>query len=156
MKSTSLAKGILIGLAAGVAATAAKTIWEHYFPVRDEDTPPPPEKLADEVSLRVTGEEVNKENKNWITEAIHWAFGTLSGVITTLISDRTKLASSAFGIPAGGAMWAATHGSIVPALGLEKSVSDTKPEYARNEFLGHLVYSAVVNLARKGLMRLFR
>lgn len=156
MKANSLSKGILIGLAAGVAATAAKTIWEHYFPVRDEDTPPPPEVLADEVSLKVTGEEVNQENKHWITETIHWLFGTLSGVATTLISDRTKLASAAFGLPAGGALWAATHGSVVPALGLEKKVTDIKPEYARNELLGHLVYSVVVNLARKGLMRAFR
>jgi putative membrane protein len=156
MKSTNLTKGILIGLAAGVAATAAKTIWEHYFPVRDEDTPPPPEILADEVSLKVTGEKVSKKNKGLITEAIHWAFGTLSGVLTTLISDRTKLASTAFGIPAGGAFWAATHGSIVPALGLEKPISDIKPEYARNEFLGHLVYGAVINLVQKGLVKAFK
>lgn len=153
MKASNTAKGILIGLAAGVVATAAKTIYEHYFPVRDEDTPPPSQKLADEVSIGVTGTEVQPEKKAVVADGIGWLISTLSAAGQSLLADNFKLARTGLGLPLGTAIWTATHGTTMPALGLEKSVSEEKFEFARNRIFSYLIYTLVISVARKGLVR---
>lgn len=147
MTSQDLFKGALCGLVAGVAATAAKTVWEEYFPVRHGNTDPPPAIIAQQATERtLTAKE--KENASL---AIHSVFGIGTGLVYGGAAEAAPFITSGLGLPFGLGFYGMTHGSVVPALGLEPWPTEVKREYAANEFAGHLVYALTLELVRRGM-----
>ena len=132
-----------------MAATAIKTVWEEYFPVRDEDAKTPPTVLAEEI----TGKELNDKEAEQTSLAIHGVFGVGTGAVYGGLAEVVPEVTIAAGLPFGVSFYALTHGSTVPAAGLEPWPTEVKPEYARNEFVGHLVYALTLEVVRNGLRR---
>ena len=149
MNSNDVLKGALCGLAGGVAATIAKTVWEEYFPVRDKQTKTPPAILAE----RVTETDLTEREEGAAEQGIHATFGVGTGVLYGTVAEALPAVTVAGGLPFGAAFYGATHGSLVPALGLEPWPTENKPEYVRNELAGHFVYAAVLELVRRGMRR---
>ncbi|TXF91831.1 DUF1440 domain-containing protein [Neolewinella aurantiaca] len=147
MKSSNFLKGALCGFAAGVAATIAKTVWEEYFPVRDEETSTPPVKLAE----RISGKDFSGKDAESTSLAIHGSFGVGTGIIYGAAAEVAPVVTSGLGLPFGLAFYGGTHGSVVPLLDLEPWPTQTKREYAVNEFVGHLVYAATLEIVRRGM-----
>ncbi|MCX8212239.1 MAG: putative membrane protein YagU involved in acid resistance [Neolewinella sp.] len=148
MTSENLFKGALCGIVAGFAATVAKTVWEDYFPVRSADTPTPPAIIAQ----RVANRELTDEEKAKASTAIHFTFGVGVGVAYAAAAEVAPKITASLGMPFGLAFYGGTHGSVVPALNLEPWPTEVKPmSYAINEFAGHFVYAATLELARRGM-----
>ena len=147
MTQENILKGLAAGFVAGAAATLAKTIWEEYFPVRDQDTETPPAKLAE----RIEGRELEGQEEEVAEQSIHAGFGIGTGVLYGLAAEAVPPITTAAGLPFGVGFYALTHGSVVPALGLEPWPTEVKPQYAVNEFAGHLVYAVVLEGVRRSL-----
>ena len=148
MQNQDMLKGLFAGLVGGIIATAAKTIWEDNFPVRDKETDSPPVKLAE----KVMSHELTRQQKQTAEQSIHLTFGIGTGIFYGALAEEVPMATTALGIPFGLAFYAGTHGSIVPALELEPFPHQVKPEqYAINEFAGHLVYGAALEITRRGV-----
>lgn len=148
MQKQDLLKGLIAGLAGGIIATAAKTIWEANFPVRDKKTDSPPVKLAEEI----VNHELTEKQKQSAEQSIHLAFGIGTGVFYGALSEEIPMATTALGVPFGLAFYALTHGSVVPALELEPFPYQVHPQqYAINEFAGHLVYGVALEVTRRGV-----
>jgi len=149
MENDQLWKGLLAGALAGIAATAAKTLWEKHFPVRSESTDAPPLILANQIKKAVVQQPIQEENESMVTSSIHWTFGTATGAAYGIASEEFPLISSGFGIPFGVSFWVGTHGSIVPLADLEPFPMEVEMNYAVNEFAGHLVYGVVLEVTRR-------
>jgi len=149
MNNDLLWKGLLAGALAGVAATAAKTLWEKHYPVRSESTESPPLILANKVKKAVTDELIASENESTVTSSIHWSFGVTTGAAYGVVTENFPMVSSGLGLPFGVAFWMGTHGSIIPMAHLEPFPTDVQMNYAINEFAGHLVYGVVLETTRR-------
>jgi putative membrane protein len=150
MPNSNLAKGIFAGLIAGIAATAAKTIWEDHFPVRSEDTPTPPALLANRISEQTGNGPLTDEETSSAETAVHIAFGVGTGALYGALAEEVPDTTAGFGLAFGTAFWVGTHGSVIPGMGLEPWPTKVDPRsYAVNEFLGHLVYGMTLEAVRR-------
>lgn len=148
MTPENLLKGAVCGLAAGLAATIAKTVWEDYFPVRSATTPTPPAIIAQRVADRELTEEEIKQAET----AIHYTFGVGIGAFYGAAAEVAPVITAGLGMPFGLAFYGGTHGSVVPGIGLEPWPTEVKPTaYAVNEFAGHFVYAATLEVVRRGI-----
>jgi|AntRauTorckE5430_2_1112549.scaffolds.fasta_scaffold01628_3 uncharacterized membrane protein YagU involved in acid resistance len=148
MTPENLLKGAVCGLVAGLAATVAKTVWENYFPVRSADTPTPPAIIAQ----RVVDHQLTDEEIKQAETAIHYSFGVGIGVAYAAAAEVAPEVTAGLGMPFGLAFYVGTHGSVIPGLGLEPWPTEVKPtSYAVNEFAGHFVYAATLEIVRKGM-----
>lgn len=149
MTPENILKGALCGFVAGVAATIAKTVWEDYFPVRDEDTASPPAKMAQQLTERtLSDKEIDQASLG-----IHIAFGVGTGVLYGASGELVPEITSGLGMPFGMGFYALTHGSVVPALDLEPWPTEVEPTYAINEFAGHFVYALTLEAIRLGMRK---
>ncbi|WP_026231614.1 DUF1440 domain-containing protein [Neolewinella persica] len=150
MIPSNLPKTLFAGLLAGVAATAAKTMWEEHFPVRDKETPTPPAILANRISQQAGRGALTDEEITAAETAIHVAFGVGTGVLYGALAEEVPEMTAGFGLMFGTAFWAGTHGSVVPGLKLEPYPTEVEPRsYAVNEYLGHLVYGMTLEAVRR-------
>lgn len=165
----SIWKGALAGLVGGVVGTFVKSqaepilqdLGERWFPPsHDEKERPgadvqghpdrmPPSKLAQEATDEV-GVTLSRDEKLEAQNAIHWAFGTSAGVAYGVLAEVTD-AEVGFGLPAAAALFAGTHGTTLPAAGLQASPRDMPTAWWVWEFGSHLVYGLTVDLVRRGV-----
>ena len=152
MENKDILKGLCAGLLAGAAATLAKTIWEEYFPVRDEDTKTPPAKIAQRVADSVADTDLTEEQEATAEKAVHWTFGTGAGLLYGLTAEENPVVTAGFGTGFGTVFWLLTHATVIPAADLEPYPTEIDPpRYALNELAGHLVYGVTAELVRRGV-----
>ena len=144
-------KGLAAGILGGLAATAVKTLWEEFAPVREPQEATPPAQLADQANMELRGEHLDEQDTAIAEQAIHWTFGTTTGAVYGLAAEATDAVTTGYGIPFGMLLWAGTHASTVPALGLEDNPLEKDPKYAVNEFAGHLLYGITAEVVRRGV-----
>ena len=171
MVTPSIWKGALAGLVAGAVGTWVKSqaepllqdLGESLFPpshdakerpgadVQGHPERMPPATLAQEATdlFHVT---LSDEQKLAAQGGIHWAFGTGAGVAYGVLAEVTD-AEAGFGIPAAGVLFAGTHGSALPALGLQARPDEMPAAWWVWELGSHMVYGATVELVRRGVRR---
>ena len=167
----SIWKGALAGLAGGLVGTFVKSqaepllqdLGERWFPPsHDEKERPgadvqghpdrmPPAKMAQKATDEV-GVTLSRDEKLEAQEGIHWAFGTSAGVAYGVLAEVTA-AEAGYGVPAAVALFAGTHGSTLPALGLQADLDELPKAWWVWEFGSHLVYGVTVDLVRRGVRR---
>lgn len=165
----TLAKDILKGIAVGLIASYIKSIvepplqklGEKRFPpqpdmlkLRGADVTGhpenmPPAVLAKAIYSDITHEKPSHEATLHAVKIIHYALGTAIGVTYVLMANNSKPFRMAEGAVAGAAVWALTHGSIVPALGLQAKVSEMPKSWWVWEFGSHLVFGIGMEQTRK-------
>jgi putative membrane protein len=141
----NLAKGILAGLAAGLVATAAKTLVEKIYPPRVHGGPEPPAKLAE----KTAGHELAPVPKAVASETIHWVFGATAGVAYGALAEFYPAATSRDGIGFGMALMALTHESTLPAMGLSAAPAQQSPRERTSEMASHIVYGLAAETTRR-------
>ena len=165
----SLWKGALAGLAGGLAGTLVKSRAEPLLQTVGEQLFPPTRRETERPGADVTGHADRMPPANMARaaadaagvtlrrgealdsqEAIHWAFGTTAGVAYGVAAELTD-AEVGFGVPAAVALFGATHGSALPALGLQARPGRLPTAWWVWEFGSHLVYGATVELVRRGV-----
>ena len=171
----TIAKNIIKGVAVGLFASWIKSIaepplqrWgEKEFPPSEDDLllkgadvnghpeNMPPAVLAKEVYYETTGQELSYEDTLTSMKTIHYALGTLVGVTyVSLVNQNPKLKIEQ-GFTAGVVVWALTHGSTVPALGLQGKVSEMPKSWWVWEFGSHIVFGIAMEQSRKLLNKIF-
>ena len=141
----NLAKGILAGLAAGLVATAAKTLVEKVYPPRVHGEPEPPAVLAE----KTAGHQLAPVPKAVASESIHWVFGATVGVAYGALAEFYPAATSRDGISFGMTLMALTHESALPAMGIAQVPAAQSTRERTSEMASHIIYGLAAETTRR-------
>jgi putative membrane protein len=137
-------KGLLAGVIAGLAATAAKTIVEQFYPPRAHGEPDPPEALAE----RVAGHPLDDRTKAAAGEVIHWGLGAATGAAYGALAEFYPAATAKQGATFGLALMGLTHETALPAIGLSAPPEEQTPREHTSEAASHVLYGMVAERVR--------
>ncbi len=125
----SLAKGIIAGVVAGLAATAAKSMVEKVYP-------PQPHRGHELAPIGAA-------------DNLHWAFGATAGAAYGALAEYYPAASSRDGVTFGLTLMGLTHETGVPALGIAPAPADETTREKTSEIASHIVFGLVAETTRR-------
>jgi|HubBroStandDraft_5_1064220.scaffolds.fasta_scaffold11541_2 putative membrane protein len=140
----SLWKGLVAGLAAGVAATAVKTLAEKFYPPRIHGEPDPYERLAE----RIAGHHLDHTTDIIVTESLHWGFGAAAGAFYGALAEFYPAATSKEGANFGLVLMTLTHQGVLPAIGLGTPTGEKSKREQSSEAATHLIFGVVAERVR--------
>jgi putative membrane protein len=166
-------RSTLLGLAAAAVATVAKGKAEEVLqPLGEKVLPPPPAKmtqigadsaghpenmppseLADRVQHAVTGNELTDEQRQKVSVPLHWAMGLGFGAAYAVVAARVPAVRAGRGLAAGAALFATTHGSGLPAAGLQHPPWRMPAAWWVWEAGSHLIYGVALDSSLTALDR---
>lgn len=169
----ALTKKILIGAAAGLVASWIKTkiepplqkIGESKYPptpqqlslkgadVTHQPENMPPAILANQISQILSDRELTKEEKIQYMTYIHYALGAMVGISYIAFIERYKKINIDQGVTAGLVVWLLTHGTTVPALGLQGKVKQMPKSWWVWELGSHILFGIALEQSRKWLRK---
>ena len=147
----NLLKGVAAGIIGGLAATAVKSLWEGFAPTRAPQQDSPQIQVADQANMELRGEHLDNQEAEVADQALHFGFGTTAGAIYGATAEATDAVTTGYGIPFGMLLWAGTYATTIPALDLDKEITEKDPKYALNQFAGHLLYGLTTEVVRRGV-----
>jgi putative membrane protein len=110
----------------------------------------PPAVLVDRVTVWL-GRRATVPQRLRTQQVIHYGTGTIVGVAYSAAASRWPAASRARGALAGVAIYAGTHGSLLPALGIQRPPWRLSPAAVAWESTSHLVFGVALEAARSAL-----
>lgn len=170
----SVPRTIALGAAAAAVGTLAKTKAEQVLqPWAEKIAPPsppdrirlgadpathpenmPPSQVVDRAQGLVTGTELTDEQRQAAAAPLHWGMGVSSGIAYALLARVQPRATLGHGAVAGAALFAATHGSSLPAAGVQDAPWRLPAAWWIWEGGSHLFYGLVVDTTYRVLDRL--
>ncbi len=160
----SLWKGAVSGLVAGFAGSYVKAaaepplqrLGERLFPPahgeklqRGADPTGHPERMPPAEMIRAaTPVPLDRSEVLAAQQVAHYVFGSAVGVAYGMLAETAPVGAG-LGVPAGAALWAATHGSVVPALGFQADLDDLPEAWWVWEFGSHLTFGLAVEIVRR-------
>ena len=163
----SLAKGVLAGLAGGLAASYAMNQFQNLWlkmansrnggqrrpePLEPDESAPATVKLGSAVVESITHEPPSREVKKSLGPAVHYIFGTGVGALYGIASEYKPAARAGFGTGYGTAVFVAADEIGVPLMGLSKLPAEVPLGQHLYAWVSHVVYGA----ALEGVRRLTR
>lgn len=162
-------KEIAVGIASGLFASWIKSLVEPPLQDLGEDRFPPsniekaqygadvshhPEKmppavLADDVYNLVTKKELTYQQKVRAMKVVHYTFGALVGVGYVIAAKRSQKVTVGEGLAAGAAVWGVTHGSVLPAIGIQGPVKQMPKSWWVWELGSHLIFGGALEAGRR-------
>ncbi len=97
--------------------------------------------------------ELPEEDKKAAGNAMHYAFGIVTGAAYGAMVEEWPGVSAAGGTAFGAALWFAADEVAVPALGLSKRPTEYPPRVHAMALGSHLIYGLVTELTRRVLTR---
>jgi putative membrane protein len=175
----SIAKGVLIGAAAGLFAGWAmvqfQKLWafsqeelsgrqtESETPKhrqaaqqeqrQQEDSDDATQKLANKISQATLDRDLTQREKDVAGPAIHYGFAALAGAIYGGLAEVTDVTTSGFGALFGTLLFLGADEVVVPALKLSPPPGKVSADKHLYGWVSHLVYAASLEGARRGLQR---
>ena len=165
--SRSLWKGLLAGAIGGAVGSWAKALAEPPLQRLGERIFPPLPGEKEQLGADITGHPANMPPAEMVREAtpvplsrsevlgaqqvFHYVFGTGAGAAYGALAEVAPVVTVGAGVPAGAALWAGTHGSVVPALGFQADVDDEPEAWWVWEFGSHLVYGLTAEIVRRAV-----
>ncbi|MEM1042329.1 MAG: DUF1440 domain-containing protein [Bacteroidota bacterium] len=162
-------KGAAAGLVGGLAGAWAKSKTEPVLQVVGEDFFPPtydekqlpgadisghPERMPPALLVaRLTGGRISQTQTLAAQSRIHYVFGTGAGVAYGVLAEVAPVVGIGYGLPAALALWAGTHGTMLPALGLQARPADLPTSAHVWEVGSHLVFGLTADLVRRAVRR---
>lgn len=133
--------------AAGFAATAPMTLameaLRATFPHEQHRRMPPREIVDRTVDKSGLGAEVDRGDRQLLTTAAHFAFGTFAGALYGSLIDSPK-STPLKGMAYGLAVWALAYGVGLPSLGLHRAAADDTEDRNAVLVLSHVVWGAIL------------
>ncbi len=171
----TLTKNIIKGIAVGLFASWIKSlvepplqkIGEEYFPPSEDELKlmgadvihqpenMPPAILVKKIYRCTTSEELSDDQSTFAMPYIHYGLGAVIGAVYVEFVNNHRFLALEQGLAAGAAVWALTHGSTVPALGLQGKVSEMPKSWWVWEFGSHLVFGFAMEQGRKVVNQFF-
>lgn len=169
-KEQSLLRGVLAGMAGGLAAAWVMNVFmagpgqELQRAVQsdeenrqqqapgDEPKEDATTKAADAVAYAATEEHLSRSRKETGGPIVHYTFGALSGALYGGLAEYSPTVRSGFGTSFGGILFSTADLLAVPVLHLGPSPADQPASALASPFAAHIVYGVTTELVR----RLFR
>src|SRR5215218_8345835 len=177
---TSIWKGMIAGLAAGLVASwtmnqfqaawtriAAGTEKSHGAQSMQpsegskgdqaQDTNEPDDatvETAKVISKGIFGHELQESEKEPAGAAVHYAFGTVTGGLYGALAEVTPQVTTGAGVPFGAAFWLLADEISVPLLGLSKGPTEYPVSTHAYALASHLVYGATAELSRRAVRQI--
>ncbi len=148
-----LGKAIVIGFAAGLVATGAKTLCELVAPPRGPGVQSPLANALDAASISLTGEAMPEGAKSFAEPAAHFLFGALAGSAYVAIERKFRLVRLGYGAFFGFAFWLLVHEIGLPLVGLSPTPAQMTLWEQGNELVTHIVFGVVLEFTRRALLR---
>lgn len=111
----------------------------------------PPAVLADRAAVALGHRGLSAPQRLRVQRVIHYGFGAGVGVAYSAAASRWKAASRGRGALAGLAIYASTHGSLLPALGIQRPPWRLAPAAVVWESTSHVVFGATLEAVRRAL-----
>ena len=110
----------------------------------------PPAVLVDRATVAL-GRRVTVPQRLRAQQVIHYGMGAGLGVAYSAAASRWPAATRARGALAGLAIYAGAHGSLLPALGIQRPPWRLSPAAVAWESASHLVFGVALETARSAL-----
>jgi putative membrane protein len=152
-KQKSVVRGILAGMAGGLAATWVMNQFmagpgqKPQHAAQSDEENREQQALSSEPRKDATLSRAEEENGGPI---VHYAFGALVGGFYGALAEYSGTVTSGFGTTFGGALFRTTDSLAIPALNLASSPSDQ----LASPFAAHIVYGATTEFVRRILRSL--
>ena len=181
-RKPSVVRGLLVGAAAGIAATLVmdqfqklsaagqkqlekqkkladgESNWQIAHEQAIEEQKQASAEGSTEIVARhiaeATGNQIPPEKKKQAGNAVHYTFGTVMGVVYGLTTEFLPDASSGAGTAFGTILFLGADEIAVPALRLSPPPTDTAPTDHLQHWAAHVVYGGTLELVRSLLRRL--
>jgi putative membrane protein len=118
---------------------------------KDDPEDDAPERLANAISVGVTGRELTKSEKETAGTAFHYAMGATSGALYGAVAEVLPEVKAVAGLPFGAAVWLVADEGVVPAAGLSKSPAEYPLSIHAYAFASHLVFGLTTELVRRAV-----
>lgn len=165
----SISKTLITGVAVGLFASWIKSLAEPPLQkLGEEKFPPEPEELrengadvtrrpknmppailANRLSSQFCGEELSHDKTLQYMSIIHYSLGSCLGIAYVALANKHRKLRVGEGAVAGAVIWTLTHGSTVPALGLQGKVSHMPKAWWVWEFGSHILFGIALEQTRK-------
>jgi putative membrane protein len=123
---------------------------------KDEEKDDATERLANAVSVAVSGHELTEREKDVGGVGFHYAMGATSGALYGALAEIVPQAKAGAGLPFGAAVWLIADEGIIPAVGLSKSPAEYPLSIHAYSFASHLVYGLTTELVRRAVRNALR
>jgi len=178
----SIFRGVVTGIAAGIAATLVmdqfqklssagqkafekqKKLAEHESPwqIAHEQAQKEQEQAEQEGSTEIVarkiaeaaGTNLAKEDKKKAGQAVHYAFGTLMGIVYAVSAEVVPEVTTGAGTAFGTLLFIAADEVAVPGFQLSPPPTDTPPFDHLQHWAAHVVYGGSLDLVRNLITRL--
>src|SRR4051812_23629430 len=111
----------------------------------------PPAVLADRAAVALGHGGLSVSQRVRVQLVIHYGLGTGLGVVYSGLASRWPGVSRGRGALAGLAIYAGSHGSVLPALGVQRPPWRLAPAAVIWESVSHIVFGASLEAARRAL-----
>jgi len=111
----------------------------------------PPAVVVGRVAVALGHAGLTDEQRVRAQRVIHYSFGAGLGVAYTATANRCKGVSRGAGALAGIAIYAVTHGSVLPALGIQRPPWRLAPAAVAWEATSHLLFGMALEGVRRAL-----
>lgn len=165
----SPAATLLVGAGAGLVASWVKVLVEAPMQVQAEKIWPPapgekdlvgadpggqPEQMPPAVIVRAVWKRLRGVDLDTATSlraqsVVHYVFGAGFGAGYALLGPHVPGATRLLGAPAGAALYAGTHGSMLPAFGVQKSPVKLPRAAVAWEGGSHVVFGVALEISRR-------
>jgi uncharacterized membrane protein YagU involved in acid resistance len=111
----------------------------------------PPAVLANRAAVALGHGELTARQRLGVQEAIHYGFGAGLGVAYSVAAKRWRVVSRGRGALAGLAIYAGTHASVLPALGIQRPPWRLAPAPVLWESMSHVVFGTALEALRRAV-----
>lgn len=153
----SLATDLLLGTAAGVAATwvmdKVTTVMYEREPQQAKDREnaargdKPAYEIAAEKGASLINRELSDDQRKRVGAGIHWTLGVSSGTVYGLVRNQVPAAGVGSGLVYGALFWLAMDEAALTLLGLTPPPPEFPWQTHMRGLVGHLVLGAVIEAA---------
>jgi uncharacterized membrane protein YagU involved in acid resistance len=116
----------------------------------------PPAFLANRTAVALGHGELTAGQRLRVQNAIHYGFGAVLGIGYSAAAKRWRVVSGGRGALAGLAIYAGTHASVLPALGIQRPPWRLAPAAVLRESASHLVFGSALEALRRAVEALTR
>jgi putative membrane protein len=148
-----LLRGLAAGAVGGFFGAGVKLVGEVIAPPRTEDREPPPGIAVSKVFEAIRGRGLTPKEMERAAMGVHWSFSVLVSAVYGGVAELFPWVTAGYGTAYGVALWAATHESALPLLGLTPPLNQVPASEQITEFVSHGVYGASVELTRRIVRR---
>ena len=144
-----LLRGLAAGAVGGVFGGAVKLMGEVVAPPRAPDREPPPVIGVDKLLRATRGRGLAEKDKERAGMGVHWTFSIGVSAAYGALAEFFPWVTAGYGSAYGLGVWAASHESTLPLLGLTPPLDEVPASEQAIEFVSHAVYGASVELTRR-------